>query len=400
MKSLRSNKSNNFKIITFILLLTIVLTLGLGSVFADNVKSGDSVLRSDETIDETGFFSGEKVDIAGTVNGTTFVAGGDIKISGVIDGDLFVAGQTINITGTVNGSIMAAGQDISISSETANNIYSAGSNITLKSKNNGSAFLAGNKITIEEQANIARDLFIGGSQIFQRGILGRDFFASSDNTSISGTIGKDVKVTSEDLYIEDAEIKGNLKYDSTNKATISNDSKILGKTYWNKVEPTPKASRFSAAVFTGMLLSLVNLLIVWILIKLLRPRFWNRLALNIKEDTLKSLGFGALALIVTPTVILVLLLTIFFYPVMFILLCLYGIALYISKIIVSVYIGRLIGQKFNWQDKHKGIWSVLLGGLILSLLGIVPYLGMFVKLVTVLLGLGSIVIYAVNGRKK
>lgn len=386
-----------FKITAFILLAVMLLTFQFGSVLADNIKSSDSILKSGETMDKTGFFSGEKVDIAGTVNGTTFAAGSDINISGVIDGDLFVAGQTVNITGSVKGSIIVAAQDITISGSAENNIYSAGSNITLKSKNDGSAFIAGGKIIIEEQANIAKDLFVGGNQIFQRGILGRDFFGSSDNTSISGTVGKDVKVTSEDLYIEDAEIKGNLKYESTNEATISKDSQILGKTDWKKVEPTPKTSKYNKAYFLSILLAMINLLIIWILIALIRPRFWNSLAINIKENPLKSLGFGALALIVTPTAILFLLLSIFFYPLMFILICLYGIAIYVSKIIVSVYIGRLISEKSGWTDKHKGVWSTLLGLVLLSAFGIIPIVGPGVKLITVVLGMGSIVSYVING---
>lgn len=397
MDTLKCKK--NFKRIALLLLSVIFLTFQFGTVLAESVTSDNYNLKASDTLEGTQFISGDKINIAGNINGTTFVAGSDINISGVIDGDLFVAGQNITVSGTVNGSLIIAAQEISIDGTVANNIYSAGSNLTLKSENKGSTFLAGDKITLEKQSKIERDLFTGGNQVFNHATVGGSFFSDANNASISGTIGKNVKVTATDLYVEAGEIKGDLAYNSENEATISKDSKILGKTVWRKPVPQTKPIVSPITILTDMLLGIIGLLIVWFVIKLIRPRFWNTLGGNIKNNLPKSLGFGALALIVTPTAIFFLFITIVGIPLALILACVYGIAFYISKIIVASYIGLLLKEKFKWSDKHKGVWTSLLGLLILSVLGLVPFIGLIVKVFTILAGLGSLVIYANNKEK-
>ncbi len=393
LENLKSKKS--FKII-LLLSVVIFLTFQFGTVLADNLNSDNFILKTDETHDGTAFFSGNDVDIKGTVDGTAFIRGNNINISGTVDGDLFIAGNNVTISGVINGSLTTASQNVVVTGNIGNNMYSAGSNITLNSETKGSAFLAGNKIIIEDKAKIEKDLFAGGSQIFQKGeVLGK-FFGSSNNATISGIVGKNARIEAKDLYVESGEINGNLKYESVNEATISNDSKIAGKTEWDEVEPKPKKSILSLAVLISIIISIVNALIVWFLIKLIRPNLWTNLADNIGGNPLKTIGFGALALIVTPTAIFLLILSVFIYPVAFIIAALYAIAIYVSKIIVSVFIGQWFKKKFGWSYKHKGIWTTLLGLFIISALGIIPIVGLLVNILVIITGLGSIVLYANN----
>lgn len=388
-------KKFNFDKRSKILLLLLIITLlsfQFGAVLAESIVSESSVLESGKTLDKTGFFSGDKVSVKGDVNGSAFVAGSDIEVSGNIDGDLFVAGQNIKITGNVSGSIFIAGQDVSLSGTIENNIFGAGMNIDLKSKNDGSAFLAGNKVDIKEESIIKKDLFIGASQVFSRGEIGRNLLSSSDNISISGNVKNNTELDANDIYIEAAKIDGNLNYKSQNKATISKDSEIVGNVDWKKTEPQVKKSKYTVDLLISTLITILNAMIIWILVKLIRPIFWIDFAENILLNPFKSLGFGALALIVIPTVLFFLIISVVLYPLLFILSALFGISLYISKIIVAVTIGLWLEKRFNWTRKHMGVWTTLLGLVILSALGVVPVLGFIVKLITLFLGLGSIII--------
>lgn len=390
MRNLNSKKS--FKLI--LLLVTVLfITFQFGSVLADNMSGGDFTLQADKTHDGTMFISGNNINIKGTVDGTAFIAGQNINISGVINGDLFIAGQNVKVNGTVNGSIITASQDTILDGNITNNIYSASQNTTIKSQTKGAVFLAGDKIILEDKTRIEKDLFVGASQIFQAGEISGNFLAASENTSISGLIGKNARIKTKDLYVEEAEIRGNLKYDSVDKAIISKDSKIAGKTDWNKIEPQPKASVFSLAVLMSIVIKIINALVIWFIIKLLRPRFWSNLARNIRLNPLKSLGFGALALIVTPTAIFFLILAVVMYPLAFLLTALYALAIYLSRVIVSVFIGEWLQDKFAWTYKHKGVWTTLLGLVIVSTLGVIPIVGMIVNTLVILAGLGSIVFY-------
>lgn len=385
------NFDKKYKLLLLIC-LTVFLSFQFGIVLAENVTTDNPVLEAGDTLNKTGFFSGDKVKIKGDINGSAFVVGSDIAISGNIDGDLFVTGQNIKVSGRVTGSVFAGGQDISIDGEVENNIYSGGMNIILKSTNNGSAFLAGNKVDVAKGSNINKDLFVGASQVFSRGEVGRNLFSSSDNISISGSVKNDAKLNASDIYIEAAKIDGSLNYESENKATISKDSEILGNVDWKKAEPQVKESKFTRSFLISIIFAIINAMIIWILVKLIRPRFWINFAENILISPLKSLGFGALALIVIPTTLFFLIISVVLYPLLFILTALFGISLYISKIIVAVTLGLWMEKRFNWPRKHMGVWTTLLGLVILSAIGVIPVLGFIVKLIVLFLGLGSIIV--------
>lgn len=399
MKELMSKRY--FKGLLILMFAVIFLSFQFGTVLAKNATSGRTVLESGQTLNETGFFSGDNIRIDGNVNGTTFAGGNNIDVSGIIDGDLFVAGQNITISGKVNGSVFTAGQSVNVTGEVANNVFAAGQTINLKSLTKGSGFLTGQKITLEKDSNVERDLFIAGSQIFKLGDVGGSFYGGGDNVSLSGVVGKNVKIEATDVYLESATINGDFKYSSANKATISTDSKIAGVTDWDQVKPqqkqqVSKPAVFSVAVLISTLISMAGALLVWFVIKLIRPRFWESLADKIISNPFKSLGFGALALIVTPTLVILLLITVIGIPLALILAGLYGIALYISKIIAAVYIGTLLHNKFNLTNKYKGVLSFLAGLVILSILGIIPYLSILVYMYIVFIGFGSLVLYATN----
>lgn len=390
-----------FKGLLILMFAVIFSSFQFGTVLAENATSGRTVLESGQTLNETGFFSGDNIRIDGNVNGTTFAGGSNVDVSGIIDGDLFVAGQNVTVSGKVTGSIFVASQNITINNEVGNNIYAAGSILNLKSVTKGSAFLAGQKITLEKGSKVDRDLFVAGSQILELGDVGGSFYSGGDNVTLSGVVGKNAKIEATDVYIESATINGDLKYSSTNKATISNDSKIVGKTDWDQVKPqqqqqAQKPAVLSLAVLIRTLISMAGALLVWFIIKLLRPRFWESLAGKIISNPFKSLGFGALALIITPTAIIFLLFTVIGIPLALILASLYGIALYISKIIAAVYIGSLLQNKLNLTNKYRGVFGFLIGLIILSILGIIPYLSILIYMYVIFIGFGSLVLYATN----
>lgn len=379
-----------FKMLMLSLMVVMLLSFQFGTVLAATVNNYTSNLDSGQTLEGTGFFSGDIVKVSGNVNGPAFVSGSNIEVTGDIDGDLFVAGQSINISGNVSGSVFAAGQDINISGKINNSIYSAGGNLSVQSENNGSAFLAGQNIFIKNEAKIARDLFVGGAKITADGAVGGDLTASGDDISLMGTVGKNANLEGPLLNLESAEVNGDLNYKSENEANVSDNSTVVGKTDWQKINRKSN-SVFTLAVLYSTLIAIVGALIVWLVVKLLRPLLWIDLANKLLLSPLKTLGVGFIALFLIPIVSIILMITIVGMPLGFILMPLYFIALYVSNIIVAVAIGESLRQKFNWTEKHKGIWLVLIGLVVLSIIGLVPYLGSIVNILVVTAGLGTII---------
>lgn len=294
-----------------------------------------------------------------------------MEVNGTIDGDLFVVGQVVTINGTVKGSIFIASQNLTINGVVENSIYLAGSTIRVNSKTAGSAFLAGESIYLEEEAVIGKDIYAGGSTVYLDGIVNGDFFSSSDSLSITGNIS------------------GDLNYRSQKEATISNKSKIAGETNWRKPQPRSAEQTMYIPLWVRITFSVVSSLIVWFFISLIRPDFWMNIAEKIMINPLKALGTGAVVVLLTPIISFLLMITMIGAPLSMILFSIYSMSLYISKIIVSLFIGQWIRTKLNWNHIQL-FWLFLLSLIILSVVGIIPIIGWVFSFTIVSFGLGSL----------
>jgi len=345
----------------------------------DESSESVQILEEGETRSGPGFYSGNVVQINGTVDGTTFAAGREIQINGMINGDLFVMAEEVQINGEVTG-----------------NIYGLGQTVNVNSQIGGDSFLAGDAITIEPGAEMGRDVFVAGGTINQEGMISRHLFSGAQNLTVNGPVGGDTTLSVEQLTLEEsAVIDGNLTYRSPNEATIASNSMVNGQVDWNRVEEqqeTPSTSERILNAVLGMLWSILSALLVWFAIKIYRGKFWERKIVPISEKPLKTFGIGLLTLIVTPIVAILALISVIGIPLSLILAVLYGVSLYIAKIIAALFIGYWITSWFKTRYVKYEILQVLLGLIILELLGAIPIVGFILSLTIAIIGLGAIIL--------
>ena len=142
----------------------------------------------------------------------------------------------------------------------------------------------------------------------------------------------------------------------------------------------------------GFLWGIASALLIWFLVKIWRPNFWTKTAQPIAELPLKTLGVGFLTLVVTPLLIILAMVTVIGIPLGMLMGIVYWVAMYLSKIIVAVFIGQWLAKRFKWPELHKGVWYVLLGLVILALLNMIPFVKFIVGLLTVVAGLGALIL--------
>lgn len=374
-------------ITTLVLFLFVVMSAVLPSrsfaVSGATFEPGSGTLDAGQTVEGTAVFSGDVIRIDGNVEGTAFAFGQDVRVNGTINGDLIVAAQDVQINGKVNG-----------------NIYAVGMNLTLGSNNNWDAFLGGQTVRITKDSVIGRDLFAGGQTVTLDGTVQRRFSAGGTDISVSGLVGQDAVLDGETINIlSGSSIKGNLDYTSSNKANIASGSSIGGNTNWEYKQPAETSQATMMDTLKSALLSIISALIVWLIVRFWRPEFWNKNSKAIIEKPFKALGAGALALIVTPIVVVLLLVTVVGVPVGIILGIAYGIAIYLSKIVVASSFGYWMAKRYRWATIHKGVWPVLIALILLAVLTNVPYVDILAGLLIVLAGLGALVITNIHSDK-
>ena len=268
-----------------------------------------------------------------TVNHSMFTAGDDVSTNNMVKGIDFTAGNNLNINGSSEYGMFA------------------GNSINFKGMVTRDLFVAGNQIVIDSSANIARDLYVAGNTItISADIKGNIFLAASEVIIDSKEIGGDVTLNSGKLTISDnTKINGTLKYNDNIDYSNTNASIKEIKTYHVDEKSKDEVK---------------------------------------KDKVFKTFGNGFLFLIAVPVISVILMISIVCIPLAIIALILYGIIIYLSSIISSVYFGRLIGNKIL---KLNNIYlQILIGVVITRLIRLIPIIGGLYSFVIVILGVGLV----------
>lgn len=357
------------------------------AIFARQVSAGTYMgdrfsrqsLDQGEIIEGPGWFTGDVIQIDGEVQGTTFAAGEQIIINGRINGALFAAGQRILINGEVTG-----------------NIYGAGELVRFEGDAGREVFLAGETVVIEEGAIVGRDGYAAGMNVRINGEVERHLMGAGESVILNGAVSGDAGLRAESLTLNDtSEIGGDFRYESPNEASISSNAVIAGETVWTESEVWQRGPRLtpqSRLLLRGAFLiwSLLSALIVWLVIRLVSPLFWQERIRPVESQALKTIGAGALVLFGIPLVSMLLMITVIGIPMGLILLIVYGLALYLARIITAVLIGNMIIRRVGKVTFWTELLQVLTGLLIIEILSLIPIVNILVGIMVVVIGLGAI----------
>ena len=320
---------------------------------------------------------GTMVKISGNevIEGDLFIAGETVVMEGTVNGDLIVAGRTIMVNGIVNGSIIAAAETISINGETTRAVRIAGNNLIVNGKIGRYLLLAGRDFKMDSDAEVGGDVIFGTSSAYLDGLIKGDVKSGNEYLTISST----------------ANILGKLVYASRREANIESGAQIGGTL--TRLTPQPEQEISSGFNLWWLIISFFMILVVGIVLILIAPEPLKRGADTIRKHPWASLGWGTVLLIVTPISALIVGVTIIGIPLGLISLILYGIAIYITQIIIGLFIGKwIIGSFGKVETRAAMIGALALGLAIFRLARLVPYLGFIMGLAAILFGLGALLI--------
>jgi cytoskeletal protein CcmA (bactofilin family) len=360
-----------------LLIAILVTVLAAVPVMAADFRSEDTITIS----------SGEVVD------DDLYIAGSNINIDGTVNGDVWAVGDTININGEVNGSILLMGNEITINGKVSRAARIAGQNININNTINGDLIVGGTNLTVNSNAEIDGDLLFGASIARILGRIAGDAKGGGGQITIANGIGGDVELSVENLTIGSAaSIQGNLIYTSNKEAEIQSGAQIKGITSQKIPEVKEPAKKGVFAGLGGKILIFLMILVIGIVIIVITPRKMVAMADSIRTNPWQSLGWGALILFVTPIAAIIVCFTVIGIPISLITLALWGMAIYLSQIPVSILIGRLILMRFR-EVESKGmlIAALAIGLVILALLKWIPVVSVIISLATIIFGLGSLV---------
>jgi len=325
-----------------------------------------------------------------TVNNDLFVFADSTRIEGTVNGDLIAFGNTIEVGGHVTGDVIAWGAHVRITGQVDGNVRGGASSVFISGKIEKNVSAWAGVVELSPGAQIGGSLLAGGGEMLVSGHVARDYMGFGGSTTIDGSVGGNVQLRSGELVIgQTGNIAGFTKYEGDQPAVVETGAKLGSpvqftlhshapnyrslRYYWHRVE------LWGAAFVLGLVLLL------------LLPGFFKE-GTHASGKFLPALGIGAVVLIATPIMAIIVCFTIVGIGVAITTLLLYAIAVYIAQVFVATWLGHiLLGHS---EGTGGTLGRLALGLVIVHGLEMLPlHIGLFIHIVIVIpWGLGAIAI--------
>ncbi len=310
------------------------------------------------------------------------------RIDGDVDGDLIAFSSSLTVNGHVKGDIIAFGAEVRVNGPVDGNVRVWGQSFNLDSA------VAKNVMAWTGQAEFTEKSTVGGTLMMFSGateLNGRiagDLLAYVGDLTIGGSLGHDVTVRGGKINIgPDAVIVGQTKYTGDHEPEVSPSAKLGSPIQFTLLKHGPNYSR--PRYYWHQVMYWGASFVLGLTILLIAPAFFFDTEQMCKKIA-PAIGFGALFLFATPIAALIACATIVGLSVGIPVLLFYAVALYAAKIFVGAWLGeKLLGAGVGIGP---ALGRLAIGLAILRVLHMLPYAGFWFGLLTVMWGLGAMVL--------
>jgi hypothetical protein len=334
---------------------------------------------------------GEFVTVAAneTVDDTLVAAAKMVRVDGVVNGDLLTFGQTVEVRGTVKGDLISFAQRTEVSGTVEGHIYTFSRTLDLEGQLGHSIYGVVQSLHIDDRGRVGDGMVVAVGDVSLEGEVKRSVnIVTGGSADVSGSIGRDLTMVGRSLTLTNtARVGGNLsaRVRQLTEVQIADGATIGGK---RDIQVRVRESQFTRPRFYFyQAVWLAGAILVGWLGMLVFPSFFQATTQLVGSGWL-SLGLGVGVLAGVPVAIVVVAITLVGFPLSLMLLSLYLAAIYLAKIWVGAFLGKIL-LKPSGTTKGEWLLGLLVGLLIVTIVGFIPYLGGLVHLGVVCLGLGA-----------
>jgi hypothetical protein len=316
-------------------------------------------------------------------------AGNTVRIEGVVNGDLLAFGRTVEVRGIVKGDLVSLAKRTVVSGTVEGRIYTFSESLDLDGQLGHSLYGFAQSLRVNDRGHVGEGIVAAAGDVSLEGEVKRSVdILGSGNADVSGSIGRELTMNGGSLTLTNtARVGGNLRarVHQLKDVHISEGAAISGKrdiqVQVRKREFTRPRFYFHQAVWLA-----AAMLVGWLGLVLF-PGFFRATTQAVGSGWL-SLGLGVGVLAGAPVAMVVVAITLIGIPISLMLLAVYLAAIYLAKVWVGAFLGRMLLKP---SGATKGDWmlGLLVGLLILTIVGFIPYLGGLVHFGVVCLGLGA-----------
>jgi hypothetical protein len=352
-------------------LLIMLLALSLPGFALEQRHSQLVTVAANETVDDTLLATGNIVRVEGVINGDLLAFGGSVEVRGTVKGDLVSFAKRTTVSGTVEG-----------------NIYDFSNSLDLDGQLRHSIYGLMQSLRVDDRGHVGDGVVVAAGDVSLEGAVNRGVTIYAGNTDVSGSIGRELSVSGDSLTLTNtARVGGSLSASvrELKNVHIADGATIVGT---RDIQVRARQNRFTRPkfyFFQAVWLA-AAMLVGWSGLVLF-PGFFQGSAHAVRSGW-RSLGLGFAVLATVPVAVIVTAITLVGLPISLMLLAMYLVAIYLAKVWVGAFLGQML-LKPAGATKSDWLLGLLVGLLILTIIGFVPYLGGLLRFGVVCLGLGA-----------
>lgn len=334
------------RVLSLVILVLLSVGVWISPVSGFDIRDGDTLVISSPVSDDL-LITGSSVIINAPVRSVTF-AGGELIVNAPIEQNLIAAGGTIQVNAPVGADIIAAGGEIAIHTDVSGKILAVGGVVDI----NGSA------------SNIA--VSAGTVHV-------------PDRTLIQG----DALISSSHYQTNSAGDQRELIPEQRSDTAPSFDFRSI-------------ETMVQGILFVLWILFNLGLLILGLILIKFLPGPFEIIVQTLREKAIISLVLGVSACIVGIVGGLLLTVSIIGIPIAIFI----GLFLFSGWLLSPLVTGAALGQVISGliQRELKLTWAFILGFVVLAILFLIPVIGLIAKVVTLFIGIGSILVAISDNR--
>ncbi|HXP17732.1 MAG TPA: hypothetical protein VN868_11575, partial [Terriglobales bacterium] len=298
-------------------------------------------------------------------------------------------GRTVEVRGTVKGDLVSFAKRTVVSGTVEGRIYNFSQSLDLDGQLGHSIYGFAQSLRVNDRGHVGDGIVVAAGDVSLEGEVKRSVdILTSGNADVSGSIGRDLTMAGVSLTLTNtARVGGNLsaRVHQPKEVHIADGATIAGK---RDIQVQVRKSRFTRPrfYFHQAVWFAAAMLVGWLGLVLF-PGFFRATTQAVGSGWL-SLGLGVGVLAGVPVAMVVAAITLIGIPISLMLFAVYLAAIYLAKVWVGAFLGRIL-LKPSGASKGDWLLGLLVGLLILTIVGFIPYLGGLVRLGVVCLGLGA-----------
>lgn len=324
-------------------------------------------------------------------------AGRLVRIDGTVLGDVYAFGQNVTVTGMIEGDLIAAAQQVVIEGQVQGNARVAGAGVQVNGAVGRNVTAAAQLVQLGRNGRVAGSWMGAGETLSLAGDVGGALTGTARDVIMQGRVGRNAEVAVSSLTVAPtARIDGDLTYHAEQELEVPAQA-VAGRIRYERAEGRRESPASTAGQAFSVLGNLFSL--AWLVgsagagIALLRlfPRFAATFLGVLQTRPLLSLGAGALAVIATLPLAVLIALTLIGIPLTALLVAGYFSGMFVGWLLLAMAVGSILVGLARRRPLHH-IWSFLLGLIVLYVASRLPVLGGVVTFTGLSLGLGALVI--------